>query len=112
MRPILLAAILLAPNWATAHYAPSGWMYPQECCSGTDCHPIADTDVRLNPDGSYTILATGEVFFAPGHVPISTGSSQKRPFRWSQDERFHRCNRRPDDPTSDTFCLFVPQPGS
>ena len=89
-----------------------GWMYPPECCSGTDCHQIADTDVKLNRDGSYTVIATGEVFYAPGKIPISTGPQPARAYRWSQDEHFHRCNRDPDDAQSYTFCLFVPQPGT
>jgi hypothetical protein len=109
LRIAITAAALAAAMPACAHQASSGWTYPVECCSGTDCHEIPSGAVRLNPDGSYTVLATGEVFVSPGR--ISAGSSA-RAFRWSQDEHFHRCNRSPNVDASYTYCLFVPQPGS
>jgi hypothetical protein len=98
----LTLALLTAP--AYPHQAPTGWSYDAPCCSGTDCHPIPETDVQLQPDGSYMVLATREIFMPPGRptvLPI-------RNWRWSKDQSFHRCN--PPTGGGYSYCLYVPQP--
>jgi hypothetical protein len=112
IRAMIIWGALLACESALAHPAQTGWDYPKECCSGNDCHEISAQDVALNQDGSYTVVATGEVFSPPGRMPISSGPRSTRPYRWSEDEHFHRCNRDPSDASSHTFCLFVPRPGA
>lgn len=63
MRLALAALVLLCLSCqpAAAHDAPSGWHYPQECCSDRDCAPLDASRVREVPrgyliDGEFTVL--------------------------------------------------------
>ena len=53
----LLAASLCGPAWG--HVAPSGWVYPIQCCSNQDCEPVHGTGVLEGPQG-YVVQDTGE----------------------------------------------------
>jgi hypothetical protein len=108
---------------ALAHHAPSGFAYPAECCKGTDmggdCKPIPSDAVHANSDGSYTIVASKEVFYEPGFAPIvqsfSPGGSMTsvhgREWRLSPDGQFHRCFMDVNEPAAGTYCLYVVPPG-
>ena len=53
---LTVAGVILAHG----HEAPSGFVYPQDCCGGHDCRPIACSTIRDNPDGS--VSWTGLLF--------------------------------------------------
>lgn len=103
IRALTLALCLLASP-ALAHEAASGWAYPFECCSGDDCYEITSDEVTPNRDGSYTILKSSEIFLPPDAV----GGKN---FKWSPDGRFHRCTYSKKNDSTQTICLFIPQPG-
>lgn len=86
------------------HEAASGWAYPTECCSGDDCFEIASEEVTPNRDGSYTIIKSSEVFFPPQ-------DARGKNFKWSPDGRFHRCTYSKQNDSTQSICLFIPQPG-
>jgi hypothetical protein len=110
---IIFAALIatVVASAAAAHSPPHGTAFPQECCRGSDvggdCHAISPDDVKMRADGSYLIVATGERFVAPGYERDGV-----KAYRWSTDGQWYRCNRDPKDPTTKTFCLFVPPPGT
>jgi len=67
---IVAAFLVSAP--VLAHDAPSGWSYPGDCCGGSDCHPIACSTIKDQPDGSATWLG---LFFTREQVKISHDAS-------------------------------------
>ncbi len=52
---IVTGIIAISCIVAQAHNAPSGWMYPQECCNETDCHPVS-CDALHEVDGGIAFL--------------------------------------------------------
>ena len=92
---VALAVLFLPSGGARAHDAPSGWMYPQLCCSGYDCRPVPADDVVEGPRG-YVIRPTGEL------VPMSSPKVKHSP-----DGEFHWCSVAGAD-DGKTICLFVP----
>jgi hypothetical protein len=48
----VLLLIIIGTFVARGHEAPSGWLYPQDCCASNDCRPISCTTVKENSDGS------------------------------------------------------------
>ena len=76
------------------HEAPSGWMYPMECCSNNDCAEMPEGDTPKPLAGGDWLLKTGEV------VPRSK-------VKWSPDGRYHLCRMG-----ELIFCLFVPPSSS
>ncbi|HVL74230.1 MAG TPA: hypothetical protein VM434_20340 [Beijerinckiaceae bacterium] len=83
-------------------YANCCWS--RECCqpiSEEEIEPVPGSSTRTGP-GKYRIKASGEI----------------REAKWSPDGRYHRCACEGADkewerlPTSYTYCLFVPAPGS
>lgn len=80
---------------ADAHSAPSGWLYPYQCCSGRDCQPVHGTAVKEGPEG-YVVEITGEVI----------GYHDSR-LKISPDGDFHLC-MPPGSIRSRAICLFVP----
>lgn len=90
-----LGLILVTISAPKAHTAPSGWSYPSDCCSTTDCFPISEKDVTPTPVG-WRIEATGEL--------IEYHDKRVRP---SGDGQYHRCSTG-GDPKAETLCLFVP----
>ncbi len=90
---ITFAALLY--NDALAH----SW-YPHECCSSTDCEPLAEDQIKLTSEGY--ILPNGEL--------VRHGST-----RPSQDGQYHWC-RYLIEPRQiirkDPVCLFVPEGGA
>ena len=92
-RVVALTACLALP--ASAHEAMSGWEYPIECCSGTDCYEIGAADFETIDTG-YRIKASGEL--------IAWGDKRVRA---SGDGRFHRCSYG-GKPEAATICFFVP----
>ncbi|WP_428982271.1 hypothetical protein [Oricola nitratireducens] len=91
-----VALALTGATTARAHEAPSGWMYPYECCSGYDCRPVSSKWIKES-GGAFIIPTTGEA------VPYS----DKR-IRTSPDGEFHWCSVAGSD-DGKTICLFVPQ---
>jgi hypothetical protein len=85
----LLAFLLLV------HQAPSGWAYPQACCSNVDCREVATQSVRERPDG-YHVAPTGKII-----------SYRDARVRESPDGRYHLCTAggRED---GEIICIFVP----
>lgn len=104
MRLALIAALIL-PIPALAHEAttvqgqPLGWKYGWECCSTTDCKPVADGDIEEGPNG-YRVKATGEV------VPYN----DKR-VKDSKDGTFHLCAQGGNFDTGRTLCIYRPPRG-
>lgn len=90
-----LPALALLTMHAFAHDAPSGWTYPQSCCSGRDCYPLSGIGLDTGTDG-YHIKATGEV------IPFTS-----RRIKPSGDGAYHRCSWG-GDVNASTICLFIP----
>ena len=95
VRLVLFAFAYITPLYALAH----SW-YPHECCSSTDCEPIAEDQIKITSEGY--VLPNGEL--------VRHGTT-----RPSQDGQYHWCRylieprmliRR--EPT----CFFVPEGGS
>ena len=102
--PTLAGAALAAalPSLAEAHGAPAGWHYDPWCCSGRDCHPIPQDEVRVTPEGYLVTIPAAspaeriEKLFHYDEV------------RKSGDGRYHACIL----PGSGQFrCLYVPPMG-
>lgn len=87
----LLALIAVSPP-AKAH----DW-YPYQCCSGRDCRPVPDDEVRYTPAG-WLIRSNGET------IPFNKA-------RFSPDGHFHVCSYG-GLPEAKTICLFAPGNGS
>jgi hypothetical protein len=102
--PVLALAGLVAvlPSLALPHSALQGWHYDPWCCSGRDCHPIPNDEVRITP-GGYLVTIPAE----------STSERLQKLFpydkvRMSGDGQYHACIV----PGSDDFrCLYVPPMG-
>lgn len=90
MKYVLVVVMLLVGGVGQAHEAPSGWQYPQECCSGYDCD---ETSIAFrNRDGSLTVRTkNGTATFPKGF-----------PFRQSPDGKIHACFT-----PSQLRCLFL-----
>lgn len=113
MKRMLIIAALAACSPAMAHIAPSGMVYPGECCNSAatspngDCAPIDVKYVTERLDGYHVNLPVG------AHPQLKTqGYSGVVPYssaRWSEDGQPHIClgyngvNR---------FCFFMPPRGS
>lgn len=91
----MIIPVLSSPGIARAHIAPSGWVYPVQCCSNQDCEPIHDARITEGPQG-YVVQDSGEII----------GYRDTRVKR-SPDGEFHLC-RAKRQPLSQTICLFVP----
>ena len=78
---------------ALAHEAPSGWLYPVECCSGYDCAAINEKRVSAAVGG---YLIDGVHFVAQQDV------------RQSKDGEYHACFPKPET----LRCFFAPPQGS
>lgn len=75
--------------------APSGWLYPYQCCGDRDCQPIHGARVAEGPQG-YVLQDTGETI----------GYRDSR-VKNSPDGEFHLCIVK-TQAASRTRCLFVP----
>ncbi|MBX3580075.1 MAG: hypothetical protein KF723_22965 [Rhizobiaceae bacterium] len=98
---LVLAALGFLAGLADAarpHDAPSGWIYPLECCSNYDCREVAAAEISEGPAG-YVVRATGEV------IPMTDAKVKPSP-----DGKFHWCSRGGRDDGA-TICLFVPPRG-
>lgn len=91
----VMAIIAAHATPVDAHAAPSGWLYPLECCSNRDCQPVHNPEVSEGPKG-YVIGKTGEI----------VGYQDPR-VRSSPDGEFHLCEI-PGQKNARAICLFVP----
>lgn len=103
---VILALWVIVPLVAAfAHDAPPskmqplGWQYGWECCSMTDCRPLASNAVAETPQG-YVIKLTGEV------IPYG----DKR-LKQSKDEFYHQCTKGGDPNEKHSICLYTPDRG-
>lgn len=81
-----------------AHEAPTGWLYPNACCSNVDCREVVEPiKVRELRDGYH--VPSGEII-----------TYNDRRVRDSPDGRYHWCTVG-GEPASKTLCLFVPPKG-
>ena len=89
-------AVLLI--YATGTARSHSW-YPHECCSSTDCEPLAEDQIKITSEGY--VLPNGEL--------VKHGTT-----RPSQDGPYHWC-RHLIEPRmlirKDPVCLFVPEGG-
>ncbi|MCB1460886.1 MAG: hypothetical protein KDJ90_00305 [Nitratireductor sp.] len=53
---VVALSALVAGSHSRAHDAPSGWSYPQNCCSGQDCDEIPASAVTAIGDGYHIEL--------------------------------------------------------
>lgn len=90
---VIICAVQLFVSKALGHTAESGWAYPIECCSGTDCAEIADSRVTTSPAG-YVI--DGKFVVPQSQV------------RQSPDGKYHACFPNPER----LQCFFAPPAGS
>lgn len=95
----LFIAIYFLAAPASAHQAPSGWVYDSDCCSEKDCRPAEDGEISLMPDG-YHIAKTNEV--------IPYGDKRVRP---SGDGHMHICQFQAYMSRvgpKKTTCIYIP----
>jgi len=85
---ILLLLLCLLAGPAVAH----SW-YPKDCCSGTDCAPMASSRVSVTPAG----------YVIDGRYTIPHGKAL-----WSPDEQFHGCF--PPAMQGRPGCFWAPRP--
>jgi hypothetical protein len=104
--------VLAAANSAPAHQAPSGWIYPWECCSGRDCTIIPASQVRATARGYEARLEPGQHNFL---TPATGGRDYVIPYgqaKPSPDGDFHICIRPAYAQTPfGLICFFAPPPG-
>jgi hypothetical protein len=72
----------------------------QRCCGEEDCAQVPLGGVAQNPDGSYTVLETGEIF--------AFNDPEIEP---SEDGSYWRCRYQSGQLEGQTRCLFVPPVG-
>lgn len=96
MRCAFLLVVL--PNLAIAHDAPTGWNYSAACCHNRDCRPVPPSTIKEGPSG-YTVTTSGET--------IAYKDSR---IKQSQDEQYHLCTIGAN-PASRAICLYVPLKG-
>lgn len=126
--PLLAVAacvLLLFVAVGRAHHAPSGWEYPNECCSGhQDCVMIHTHNVEEVRGGYQIRLAPGEHPHAPDgfeiFVPFRQGNGINRntQIKHSGDSDYHVCigagGVEPYMGSSygpSFYCLYVPPGG-
>ena len=89
----LVAAMLIAKS--RAHDAPSGWTYPNECCSGHDCRPAPKGSIVEKPDG-WRMTSSGVT------VPYDSPK-----VRVSPDGADHECCAAANFDNCRPLCLFI-----
>jgi hypothetical protein len=77
------------------------------CCHATACSTISSADLTKGAGETYTVTATGELFFPPESTAGGSSPKLGRAYQWSDDGEFHRCGT-----SSVTRCLRVPRPGA
>jgi hypothetical protein len=93
-----LATLAVMVDRALAHQAPTGWVYPANCCSNQDCREVTHEAVVEVVRG-YEIVSTGEL------IPMTDHRIRRSP-----DGEFHWCSVA-GAAKSGTVCLFVPDRG-
>lgn len=109
--PIVLALAYMAVEMAggvpavRAHDAPSGWVYPEECCQDTqDCQMIPARAVSTDALGFIVNLDPGEHRHAPDGGTFYILDNQVKK---SGDEYYHVCiHVYTNGPGA--LCLYVP----
>lgn len=90
---LAMLTVVIFSHPTRAHQAPSGMVYPPECCSGHDCALM--TKIEILPDGSRRVTN------ANGHTAIF---AKDHPIRRPDDGQNHACI----GPVSLTpYCLFL-----
>jgi len=108
-----VAVVFFVASDAHAHQAPSGWSYPGECCSTTDCNELPRSAVHEGPS-FITIRVTPDqhdMVREPQMWKVRYGDSRIRP---SPDGEYHVCIApvwRFDEHDDRLLCLFVPPRG-
>lgn len=112
---LALIGIILLRVGADAHEAPSGWAYPEACCSGQDCAPVRASAVREIGDGYHVELGPADhpILTRPMAYDVVRGDDR---IRQSPDGDYHACvsGAVPDGfamsgpPGHILHCLFVP----
>lgn len=96
MRLVLLVlALLCLSGSVVAHQAPSGWTYPNHCCSDRDCSPIAPSRVREVPGG----------YLVDGRWTVEHQHAGDSP-----DGEYHACFVNNDPETFPPRCFWRPKP--
>lgn len=88
--------LALCATPAAAHQAPTGWVYPWQCCAGQDCRHAEPGEI-VEQGGGFFVPNTGEL--------IPYGSDRIRP---SRDNDTHICQRPGSDKRLFTPCIFLP----
>ena len=96
----MLLGAALAPTTGHAQHV-------EGCCHATACSTISSSDLTKGTGETYTVTATGELFFPPDAMTGGSPPKSGRPYQWSEDGEFHRCGT-----SSATRCLRVPRPGA
>jgi hypothetical protein len=89
---ILLALLLmvLAVVMASAHGAPSGWVYDSKCCSTGDCAFVEPKHVTVSPEGFVVELQPGDHPYVKVHIRQVIPYTSER-LRQSGDDHYHVC---------------------
>lgn len=97
------AALLLLGVPAVAHEAPSGWQYPIECCSSSDCSQVEDENIEEVPGGFQLNLPPGSHPMVKNRTVTLFVPHDDYRIRKSGDWRKHACV----GPTGRVYCLFL-----
>lgn len=102
---------------AIAHHAPSGWIYPPECCSGhQDCQMIHPDNVQWTSEGYLVTLKKSEhrhLKRDDQHMfKFVTKQGMANPqIKQSGDNEWHVCIGRYFNKTNNDhvwYCLYTP----
>lgn len=109
----LLGIVLTFP--ASAHESPTGWSYPQFCCSNQDCNMIPASRVSTKPDGYHINVLPGDHAFIQ-RATLFIVPYQDPKVKPSPDGEYHLCispNYWPEPghhEPSRVICFFAPPP--
>jgi len=93
-----IAVLIAQPAWP--HEAPTGWMYPMECCSNRDCSEIPSDRVKEGPEGYRVTLLPGDHDFVKAPVSHLIPYAITKP---SPDGLYHICLL----PSGGFICFFA-----
>lgn len=95
IRPFIIVMLVAFAGWAAMVNVWAHAWYPRDCCSGTDCAPLASGRVQVTQQG-YVVDGQHHVVYAK--------------VLFSPDEQYHGCFPKPLQ--GKLGCFWAPRGGS